>query len=503
LRTADAGYLTRRLVDVAQDLIINDEDCGTMDGIIIRRSDDIAGQSLSVRIYGRLAAESVVDPETGEVLAERDDAFDHVRVRKIASSNVQEVKVRSPLTCERVHGICAKCYGLDLGRGRLVDVGSAVGIVAAQSIGEPGTQLTLRTFHTGGVAAGSDITTGLPRVEELFEARKTPKGEAVVTEIAGVVSIVQSDRYSDLRQVRVEHSEMVGDEYEIPDDWTIAAEDATEVSKGDTLVYHGDDSTITAENAGRVRIEDGKVIVSYEVKQEEEYDIPTNTRLTVTDGDHVEPGQPLTEGSLNPHSILRIQGREACRVYLLSEVQRVYRSQGQNITDKHFEVIIRKMMSKVQITRPGDTEFLPGDLIDYLELKGANEQLLEEGKRPAKFIEILLGITKASLETDSFLSASSFQHTIKVLASAAIAAREDPLYGLKENVIIGKLIPAGTGFVRGRFDEDLEDLPLVEDFTEMELEEQLEGAVELMAEEAVTEVEVDETETEAEPTVAD
>jgi DNA-directed RNA polymerase subunit beta' len=300
----------------------------------------------------------------------------------------------------------------------------------------------------------------------LFEARKTPKGEAVVTEIAGVVSIVQSDRYSDLRQVRVEHSEMVGDEYEIPDDWTIAAEDATEVSKGDTLVYHGDDSTITAENAGRVRIEDGKVIVSYEVKQEEEYDIPTNTRLTVTDGDHVEPGQPLTEGSLNPHSILRIQGREACRVYLLSEVQRVYRSQGQNINDKHFEVIIRKMMSKVQITRPGDTEFLPGDLIDYLELKGANEQLLEEGKRPAKFIEILLGITKASLETDSFLSASSFQHTIKVLASAAIAAREDPLYGLKENVIIGKLIPAGTGFVRGRFDEDLEDLPLVEDLTE-------------------------------------
>ncbi len=503
LRTADAGYLTRRLVDVAQDLIINDEDCGTMDGIMIRRSDDIAGQSLSVRIYGRLAAERVVDPETGEVLAERDDAFDHVRVRNIAASNVQEIKVRSPLTCERVHGICAKCYGLDLGRGKLVDVGSAVGIVAAQSIGEPGTQLTLRTFHTGGVAAGSDITTGLPRVEELFEARKTPKGEAVVSEIAGVVSIVQSDRYSDLRQVRVEHSEMVGDEYEIPEDWAIVAEDATEVSKGDTLAYHGDETAVAAENAGRVRIEDGKVIVSYEVKQEEEYDIPTNTRLTVTDGDHVEPGQPLTEGSLNPHSILRIQGREACRVYLLSEVQRVYRSQGQNINDKHFEVIIRKMMSKVQVTRPGDTEFLPGDLIDYLELKGINEQLLEEGKRPAKFIEILLGITKASLETDSFLSASSFQHTIKVLASAAIAAREDPLYGLKENVIIGKLIPAGTGFVRGRFDEDLEGLPLVDDLTEMVLEEQLGGTVELMAEDAMSDEEVDEAETETEPFVAD
>ncbi|MCK5634724.1 MAG: DNA-directed RNA polymerase subunit beta', partial [Anaerolineales bacterium] len=484
LRTADAGYLTRRLVDVAQDLIINDDDCGTMEGIMIRRSDDIAGQSLSVRIYGRLAADRVVDPETGEVLAERDDAFDHVRVRSIAPSGVQEVKVRSPLTCERVHGVCAKCYGLDLGRGQLVEVGSAVGIVAAQSIGEPGTQLTLRTFHTGGVAAGSDITTGLPRVEELFEARKTPKGEAVVSEIAGVVSVVQSDRYSDLRQVHVEHSEMVSDEYDIPEDWTIVAEDATEVSKGDTLAHLGEEASTAAENAGRVRIEDGKVIVSYEVSQEEDYDIPTNTRLTVADGDHVEPGQPLTEGSLSPHSILRIKGREACRVYLLTEVQRVYRSQGQNINDKHFEVIIRKMMSKVQVTRPGDTNYLPGDLIDFLEIKGVNEQFLEEGKRPAKFIEILLGITKASLETESFLSASSFQHTIKVLAQAAIAAREDPLYGLKENVIIGKLIPAGTGFVRGRFDEDLDELPLVEDIPEAVIEDLVEAVVEEMGETA-------------------
>ena len=503
LRTADAGYLTRRLVDVAQDLIINDDDCGTMEGIMIRRSDDIAGQSLSVRIYGRLAADRVVDPETGEVLAERDDAFDHVRVRSIAPSGVQEVKVRSPLTCERVHGVCAKCYGLDLGRGQLVEVGSAVGIVAAQSIGEPGTQLTLRTFHTGGVAAGSDITTGLPRVEELFEARKTPKGEAVVSEIAGVVSVVQSDRYSDLRQVHVEHSEMVSDEYDIPEDWTIVAEDATEVSKGDTLAHLGEEASTAAENAGRVRIEDGKVIVSYEVSQEEDYDIPTNTRLTVADGDHVEPGQPLTEGSLSPHSILRIKGREACRVYLLTEVQRVYRSQGQNINDKHFEVIIRKMMSKVQVTRPGDTNYLPGDLIDFLEIKGVNEQFLEEGKRPAKFIEILLGITKASLETESFLSASSFQHTIKVLAQAAIAAREDPLYGLKENVIIGKLIPAGTGFVRGRFDEDLDELPLVEDIPEAVIEDLVEAVVEEMGETANPGDDAVETEAEAEPTVAE
>ncbi len=454
LRTADAGYLTRRLVDVAQDVIINDEDCGTLEGITISREDDVAGQSMLTRLYGRLVAERIVDPETGEILAERDQRLDHDLVRRIVSSGIGEVKARSPLTCELVHGICAKCYGLDLGRGKMVDVGAAVGIVAAQSIGEPGTQLTLRTFHTGGVAAGGDITTGLPRVEELFEARKTPKGEAVVSEIGGVVNVIQSDRYSDLRMVRVEHAELISDEYDLPDGATIAVEDASEIEQGDVLATHGEDGSIVAQNSGHARIEDNKVIVSYEVKEEAEYEIPSNARLLVKDNDHVEPGQPLTEGSLNPHRILRIQGRQACQMYLLSEVQKVYRSQGQNINDKHFEVIIRKMMSKVQITRPGDTGYLPGDLIDYLELKRVNEDLLAQSGRPAKSFEVLLGITKASLSTDSFLSASSFQHTIKVLAQAAIAASEDPLYGLKENVIIGKLIPAGTGFQHGRFQED-------------------------------------------------
>ena len=453
LRTADAGYLTRRLVDVAQDVIINDDNCETEDGIFIRRSDDIAQQAMGVRLYGRLAAARVVDPQTGEILAERDDVLDHERVRKIVTSGVQEVKARSPLTCGLVHGICARCHGLDLGRGRLVEIGAAVGIVAAQSIGEPGTQLTLRTFHTGGVAAGGDITTGLPRVEELFEARKTPKGEAVVSDIGGVVKVMQSDRYSDLRMVRIEHSEMISDEYDLPEGWTIAVEDASEVSQGDVLAYLGQDATIIAQNAGRVRIEANKVIISHELRAESEHEIPSNARLLVREGDHVEPGQPLTEGSLNPHRILKIQGRHACQMYLLTEVQKVYRSQGQNINDKHFEVIIRKMMSKVQIMRPGDTNYLPGDLVDLLELKYLNERLLSDGKRPARFFEVLLGITKASLSTNSFLSASSFQHTIKVLAGAAIASSEDPLYGLKENVIIGKLIPAGTGFVHGRFEE--------------------------------------------------
>jgi DNA-directed RNA polymerase subunit beta' len=341
----------------------------------------------------------------------------------------------------------------------MVNIGSAVGIVAAQSIGEPGTQLTLRTFHTGGVAAGGDITTGLPRVEELFEARRMPKGEAVVAEIAGSTRVKQSDRYSDLRLVRVEHSEMVGDQYLVPQSWEILAQDATEVAMGDVLASH-EAAAITAQHAGRVRLEPVgeeqgvKVIVSYEVRQEAEYEIPSNARLLVKDGDHVEAGQPLTEGSLNPHRILRIQGRFNCQLYLLAEVQKVYRSQGQNINDKHFEVIIRKMMSKVQVTRPGDTNYLPGDLVDMLEIRRVNENLLAQGKRPARFLEILLGITKASLSTDSFLSASSFQHTIKVLAGAAIASSEDPLFGLKENVIIGKLIPAGTGFVHGRFNEE-------------------------------------------------
>jgi len=457
LRTADAGYLTRRLVDIAQDLIINEEDCGTMEGVIISTTDDVAGQSLGSRIFSRLTATRVVDPQTGEIIAERDEMIDHEMVRRISNSGIQEVKVRSPLSCELLHGVCAKCYGMDLGRGQMVETGAAVGIVAAQSIGEPGTQLTLRTFHTGGVAAGGDITTGLPRVEELFEARRMPKGEAIVAEIAGVVSILQSDRYSDLRIAHIELSQMVSDEYDIPEGWQVMAEDATEVGVGD-IIAQMNAATVTAQHAGRVRVEDYqaegsplKVFVSYEVRQQAEYELPTNARLVVRDGDHVQPGQPITEGSLNPHRILRIQGRLACHMYLLSEVQKVYRSQGQDINDKHFEVIVRKMLSKVQVVRPGDTNYLPGDLVDFLEIKHLNEDLVVEGKRPAKFLEVLLGITKASLSTSSFLSASSFQHTIKVLAGAAIASAEDPLYGLKENVIVGKLIPAGTGFIKGRF----------------------------------------------------
>jgi DNA-directed RNA polymerase subunit beta' len=451
LRTADAGYLTRRLVDIAQDVIINEVDCGTEDGIYIRAEDDVAGQSMATRIFGRILAENVIDPLTGEILAQKGEVLDHEKVRAVTGgAGVENVKVRSPLTCKLVHGICAKCYGMDLGRGELVEQGAAVGIVAAQSIGEPGTQLTLRTFHTGGVAAGGDITTGLPRVEELFEARRMPKGEAIISHIKGTAHIIQGDRSSDLRIIRVEHSEMVSDAFDIPESWTIAATDESQVEVGDVVAYQ-EAATITALHAGRVRIEKRQVIVSYEQRESEEYEIPSTARIMIKDGDKVEAGEPLTEGSLNPHIILRIKGREAAQMYLLTEIQKVYRSQGQNINDKHFEVIIRKMLGKVQILRPGDTPFLPQDMVDRQEIRRTNERLSAEGKSPARYGEILLGVTKASLSTESFLSASSFQHTIKVLAGAAIASTEDPLYGLKENVIIGKLIPAGSGYIAGRF----------------------------------------------------
>lgn len=446
LRTADAGYLTRRLVDIAQDIITNEEDCGTDDGIWIRKSDDVAGQKMKTRLYGRTLAQRIIDPKTGEIIANKNDLLNHELTKKILDTGIEEVFVRSPLTCELVHGICIKCYGMDLGRGKWVEQGAAVGIVAAQSIGEPGTQLTLRTFHTGGVhETGGDITTGLPRVEELFEARRTPKGEAVITTINGTAKIIQPDRASDLRIVRVDHSEMLSDEYEIPAEWKIAVKTENEVALGDIIAASGE-ATITAQHAGKVLVEKRKVIVSYEQRETEEYDIPTTARLIIKDGDHVTAGQPLTEGSLNPHTILRIQGRDACMMYLLKEIQRVYRAQGQSINDKHFEVIIRKMIGKVQVTRPGDTPYLPTDLVDRLEIRKVNEQLAAVNKQPARYAEVLLGVTKASLSTDSFLSASSFQHTIKVLAGAAIASSKDPLFGLKENVIIGKLIPAGTGF---------------------------------------------------------
>jgi DNA-directed RNA polymerase subunit beta' len=443
LRTADAGYLTRRLVDVAQDLIINDHDCGTEDGIHIRRKDDVAGQTFDSRLFGRTVARKVIDPQTGEIIAAQNDILTQEQAHQIAASGLEEVVVRSPLTCALRQGLCQMCYGLDLGRGMLVDMGVAVGIVAAQSIGEPGTQLTLRTFHTGGVAAGGDITSGLPRVEELFEARKKPKGEAVVTEIGGIVEVHRSE--TGHRTVKIVSNETLRDEYQVPGNWSLKIDDNTVVEAGAILASRGD-AEIAAEHAGKARVRDHKVTVTYDHLEEAEYEIPAGARLIVAETSRVEAGQNLTEGSLNPHRILRIQGREACQLYLMTEIQKVYRAQGQNINDKHFEVVLRKMLAKVQVVRPGDTVFLPGELVDRYKLQDINEKLLSESRQPATAAPVLLGVTKASLSTDSFLSASSFQHTIKVLAGAAIEGKSDPLLGLKENVIIGKLIPAGTGY---------------------------------------------------------
>ncbi len=447
LRTADAGYLTRRLVDVAQDVIVNRVDCGTERGLWIRSSDDIAKQTMSERVMGRCMARPVVHPQTGEVIVERNGVVDEDTADLIENLGITEVCVRSPMTCALIHGICALCYGRDLGSGEMVEIGSAVGIVAAQSIGEPGTQLTLRTFHGGGAAqAGGDITSGLPRVEELFEARKTPKGESVMTDIGGVLRLSKRDG---VRIATVIDSEVINEQHDIPVGWDVKVDDEAKVKEGTIIAENPDTGErIIGRMDGIVHLEGHAVYVRYERRREEEYDIPSSARLTpeAYDGATVYPGQQLTEGSKNPHRILRVLGADATQKYLLTEAQKVYRNQGVNIADKHFETIIRKMLSKVQITKSGSSELLPGELIDRLRLLDMNERLIAEGGEPAAGIPILLGITKAALSTDSFLSASSFQHTIKVLAGAAIEGKVDRLYGLKENVIIGKLIPAGTGF---------------------------------------------------------
>ena len=420
-----------------------DDDCGTTKGIWVRRVDNFGKQTLAERILGRVAAGPMTNPETGEIVIQMDEYFTDAIAEEIDEMGAVEVYVYSPMTCEMRRGICAKCYGIDLARGKPVEQGTAVGIVAAQSIGEPGTQLTLRTFHTGGTAsAGGDITQGLPRVEELFEARQRPKGEAVITEIGGITEIRVVDG---VRHVYVTDVRLIDDLYEITDGWDVKVGNNDAVEAGGILAEN-EDEVIVARHGGRVARDGNAVKITWESKDERDNEIPAGMRLLISEGQEVSAGEQLTEGSKNPHRILEILGRDAVTQYLLREMQQVYRPQGQNIHDKHFEVIIRKMLSKVTVTSSGDTEMLPGELIETSIFQANNEEIMEEGGQPAQAEPVLLGITKGALNTDSFLSASSFQHTIKVLASAAIAGREDDLIGLKENVIIGKLIPAGTGF---------------------------------------------------------
>ena len=389
LRTADSGYLTRRLVDVSQDVIVRDFDCGTTETTEIFAITDgsEAIEDLYDRIVGRYTIDAILHPETGEVLVEADTMIQEDDAEAIINAGIERVNIRTVLNCKTHHGVCSKCYGRNLATGKEVHIGEAVGIIAAQSIGEPGTQLTMRTFHTGGVAGG-DITQGLPRVEELFEARK-PKGLAVITEITGRVEIDETGKRKEI--------------------------------------------SIVPENG-----------------ETEVYAIPYGSRIRVKHGQMVEAGDPLTQGSINPHDIVRVKGIGGVQDYIVKEVQRVYRMQGVDVNDKHIEVIVRQMLSKVKVEDPGDTDLLPGGYEDVLTFQECNEEAESKGLRPAIAKRVLLGITKASLATDSFLSAASFQETTRVLTEAAIKGKEDHLIGLKENVILGKLIPAGTGMKKYR-----------------------------------------------------
>jgi DNA-directed RNA polymerase subunit beta' len=447
LRTADAGYLTRRLVDVAQDVVVNKEDCGTKEGIMItRKLTQEMGKTMTERLFGRVLAADVVSPKTKKPLAKRGQVVDDVLAPELDKSGVEEVAVRSVLHCTLKRGVCANCYGFDLGYNRMVELGAAVGIVAAQAIGEPGTQLTMRTFHTGGVA-GLDITQGLPRVEELFEARE-PKGQAVVSEIDGLVYISRPNSKELI--LRVEAEDLHKDEYLLPAGKTPQLTDGEKVKKGDPIVIDEQGQTQKAKNSGTVKMEtaeDGqrKLVVMRETENFREYIVPSAVQLMVKDADLVTKGQQLTEGNLNLHQIMGLQGVEVCQNYIIREVQDIYSSQGQNIADKHIEIIARQMFHKLRIVEPGDTEYLVGDIDDRLHFGEVNKALPKGGKK-AEAEQLLMGITKASLNTESFLAAASFQETTRVLIEASVSAKTDYLKGLKENVIIGKLIPAGTGF---------------------------------------------------------
>ncbi|MDD4140818.1 MAG: DNA-directed RNA polymerase subunit beta', partial [Eubacteriales bacterium] len=405
LKTADSGYLTRRLVDVAQDVIIREEDCGTDEYVMV--GEVLVGgsgksrrvvKSLEERIAGRYTAREVLDPATGEVLAGANVLIDSNLAARIAQADIKQVPIRTVLSCRSAHGVCAHCYGVNLASGEPAVIGEAVGIMAAQSIGEPGTQLTMRTFHTGGIASGDDITQGLPRVEELFEARK-PKGQAIISEMDGVVRVEETGKRKR-------------------------------------------DITVTAANGEAVT-----------------YSIPLSAPLIVNSGDSIEAGDLLTDGSVNPHDILRIKGVRGVQQYIIREVLKVYKNNGVEINDKHIEIIARQMMRKMRVDDPGDTELLTGSMVDMFEFESENARANKAGNTPASGKRILLGITKASLATDSFLSAASFQETTRVLTDAAVKGKIDPLIGLKENVIIGKLIPAGTGMHRYR---NITAVPVVE-----------------------------------------
>ena len=485
LRTADSGYLTRRLIDVSQDVIILEEDCGTTEGVAItRRAEDPLLAPLEERLLGRTVALPIVHPETGEVLGDSGEEISEEMVARIKEADISQVTVRSPLTCDARRGLCELCYGRIPATGRRVQRGEAVGIIAAQSIGEPGTQLTMRTFHTGGVA-GLDITSGLPRVEELFEVR-VPKGAAMLADIDGVASV--DEGAFEGRRLRITSREQYREDYDIPEnadllvvegEWveegmplarTVVPE-AAEEGEGQNLA-EWTPTELRSGLTGRVEFGDGSMSVVYEDLEERDYPLPPSVRLLVSTGSEVRAGDALTAGPLNPHDILRIRGSEALQRYLVEEVQKVYRSQGVSIHDKHIEVILRQMLRRVQVESPGDSEFIPGQTVDRFEFRSKNAMMLAEGGEPSTAKPVLLGITRASLLTDSFLAAASFQETTRVLTEAVVSGARDRLLGLKENVIIGRLIPARVEAFQEKplaLDADLQDAIVPPDWLTEEL----------------------------------
>ncbi|KKR05189.1 MAG: DNA-directed RNA polymerase subunit beta' [Parcubacteria group bacterium GW2011_GWC2_39_14] len=458
LRTANAGYLTRRLVDVAQDLVILEEDCGDTEGrIMTKEESESMGQKLIDRVVGRYVISDVLHPKTGKVVLKAGEIITDDIARDLAKLDLLAMHIRSALSCKMSTGICKKCYGYDLAYNKPVELGTAVGIIAAQSIGEPGTQLTMRTFHTGGVA-GSDITQGLPRVEEIFEARP-PKKKALIAEVAGLVAIQEQQKtikgpkgeilaqtsFGE-RVLKIAYNDSGEEEvYTLKDSFKLKVKENDLVGEKETLFVDEDKNKVKARRNGRIVLADGKLKIVSDVEAVKEYIIPAGVVLWVRDGDMVEKGAQLTEGSLDLAQYYKIAGREAVQDYILKEIQYIYSSQGQKLNDKHVELIARQMFSRVYVQNPGDTFLLEGEVVERAAFSEAN-QLLVEGAKPAEGDEVFLGISKVSLSTQSFLSAASFQETARVLINSAVTGRIDHLRGLKENVIIGRLIPAGTGF---------------------------------------------------------
>ena len=461
LRTADSGYLTRRLIDVAQEMTIVEDDCGTEDFRLIEKSkpEDQFKRTILSRIKGRYIAKPIVDSESGEILVEKNTFIDDAVLSTLSEDKIESASVFTPLSCSTERGLCIKCYGGSLANWDPVMIGEAVGIIAAQSIGEPGTQLTMRTFHTGGIASVADITSGLPRVEELFEAR-TPKGQAILSDIDGVVDLLET---SDGLVVQVSDKETMQQEIQIPKGWEVKVKDGDSVIVGTELVSPKgqsltpkemknnpnkilESSSVYAQVSGDLKVTKQKIVINWENEETREYLIPAASNLIVERGDFVEAGSPLTAGPKSPQQILAIQDINHVQKYLIEEVQNVYLSQGVSINDKHIEVIVSQMLRKVRIDTQGDTDYIPGELIVINEFENKNDEIMAEGGEPATATPVLLGITRASLNMDSFLAAASFQETTRVLTEAATNGQVDDLKGLKENVIIGRLIPA-------RFDE--------------------------------------------------